>query len=399
MSERSGCRDTWSRPVAIVLARQSAERLRHGKTATATTPGGVLVAGGILLLVLLLPFMRQGHEPHTLNVDHAHPGGLHASLVGEAGYSNPAPVDPRLEMIRRYVSNPSDVCLEAGAYDRSTEQKAGLTRLFSILARSAVALDLLRQARTRDVYVCLDNGTPLLAFYYADARIVGLRAQLSEGRRVVFLAHELAHVVQHPTYSDDRGFAPTEMLLLRRIREAAAEAAATRVVWQLRKRGYPLPWYEKKATVYGDIAGAFEGAVRRDPSPDGEVQATRIAFDQWFAAPWRLGVYDRMTIERVRRILTEAAGAGPSDRELTYDLVQGIAWLDGRNYMAETEGMALDDPLYRGSLPRMGADLLEHALGRNDGPAELRKSTRTPRLCRTTRPEHVEIHPPLHGKL
>ena len=107
--------------------------------------------------------------------------------------------------------------------------------------------------------------------------VITVSAALAEGARIVFLAHELAHVPQHPDYSDDRRFAPRDLVLLRRLREAAAEAVGTRVAWELRQAGYAAAWREKRRSPYRDVAEAFAGAVARQPGggPGALTAATR----------------------------------------------------------------------------------------------------------------------------
>ncbi len=117
--------------------------------------------------------------------------------------------------------------------------------------------------------------------------MVGVSTALSEGGKLAFLAHELAHVPQHPAYSDNRYYTPDDLVLLRRVREAAAKAVATRIAWELRENGYRSAWDEKVATPYGDVARAFETAAAADRSAEGLLRATRAAFDCWFDAPWR----------------------------------------------------------------------------------------------------------------
>ena len=89
---------------------------------------------------------------------------------------------------------------------------------------------------------------------------------------------------QHPRYSNDLRFGPEAMLVMHRMREATAEAVATRVLWQLRVRGYSEPWEHKLGSAYGDIAQAFAQAMA-GAGDLAELRATRAAFDQWFGRP------------------------------------------------------------------------------------------------------------------
>ncbi len=174
-------------------------------------------------------------------------------------------------------------CLVAGRRDDTTPERAGLSRLFEILGSSPTGDAVLREAAARGVRVCIDRTTDLLAYYFASMNVVGVSWNLSEGGRIIFLAHELAHVPQHPRYSDNRYFPPEDLVLLRRMREAVAEATATRIAWELRAAGFTAAWEEKLATPYADVAQAFARSAEGQPkggAGEGLALATRAAFDQ-----------------------------------------------------------------------------------------------------------------------
>jgi hypothetical protein len=254
-------------------------------------------------------------------------------------------------------------CLPAGTSDRSTRERAELSRVFGILSRSAVGREILSAAELRNVHICIDHDTKLLAYYFADMRVVGLSSGLSQGGRIVFLAHELAHVPQHPVYSDNRYFSPGDLVLLRRMREAGAEAAATLIAWQLRQNGYAEAWDAKMNSPYKDVALAFETAFSaatggRGGDEQRELAATRAAFDRWFQAPWRLKVYDRMTVAHLERISGDRMGLVAPRRRLTHGFLRGIARLHRRDFLSEPSGHDLTDRYYSGNLaPRLAAQV------------------------------------------
>ena len=101
-------------------------------------------------------------------------------------------------------------CLPAGAADVAQAdagagaERAELSRLFEIIATSATGRAVLERARRYGVYVCIDSKTDLLAYYFAGRHMAGVNAALPQGGKIAFLAHELAHVPQHPAYSDNR---------------------------------------------------------------------------------------------------------------------------------------------------------------------------------------------------
>ncbi len=277
----------------------------------------------------------------------------------------------RLERIVGRVADATDSCLRAATINRRGTQRAELSRLFEILSSSVLGHELLKRAGREDVYICVDRDTPLLGYYRAGMRLIGLNPALNEGQKIVFLAHELAHVPQHGVYSDNRLFPPHDLILLRRVREATAEAVATRVAWQLRLGGYEAAWREKKADrFYGDIVQAFAEALGQDPRHENELAAARAAFDQWFAVIRRLDLYDRMTVDHLRRISGDHMGLVSPRRELTHWFLAGIARLDGRTRLFETAGRPLTDIHYTGKLSVRNAGLVESLLEGADSWSE-----------------------------
>lgn len=263
-----------------------------------------------------------------------------------------------------FVAGPrtAGACLRAGSTDWDTGDSAALSGLFETLGRSETGAELLRLADARGVDVCIDRQTDLLAYYFAGMRVIGVNWALSEGQRIVFLAHELAHIPQHPEYSDNRYFPAADLLLLRRLREAVAEAQATRIAWELRAGGYDLAWDEKMVTPYADVAHAFAHTAEAATGDDGLLPATRAAFDQWFAAPWRRDVYDRMTFEHLRRISADDTGLVAPRRTVTAEYLIGIGELNGRNFLAGAG--PLTDRRYTGKVSARNARRIQQLLQR-----------------------------------
>jgi hypothetical protein len=187
----------------------------------------------------------------------------------------------RSSRIAQVIPDHARACLPSGGGSRTTEAQRGIAAVAEVLAESPLGAWLLEQAATRLVLICQDPKTDLAAYYRGQMRLIGLFDRLAEPARIMFLAHELAHVPQHPRYSNDLRFGPEAVLVMHRMREATAEAVATRVLWQLRVRGRTEPWQDKLGSAYGDIAQAFARAM--DGAGElAEIRATRAAFDQWF---------------------------------------------------------------------------------------------------------------------
>ncbi len=261
-------------------------------------------------------------------------------------------------------------CLRAGEMDRSVPARAQLHRLFEVLSTSETGREIPRPARLRDVRVCVDDETDLFAYYFAGVRVVGVSAALSEGGKLALPAHELAHVPQHPVHSDNRYYPPGDLVLLRRLREAAAEAVATRIARELRETGYGAAWDERVATPYG-VASRAPSRPRPRPIEARRacLRATRAAVDCWFDAPWRLDVYDRTTLHHLARISEDPMGPVPLRSALTLSFLAGIAWLNGRNFLTRTGAPPLTGRAYAGSISGRNQARLERFLDRVTGSA------------------------------
>ena len=143
----------------------------------------------------------------------------------------------RSTRIAQVIPDHARACLPSGGGSRTTEAQRGIAAVAEVVAASPLGAWLLDQAAARLVLICQDPNTDLAAYYRGQMRLIGLFDRLADPARIMFLAHELAHVPQHPRYSNDLRFGPEAMLVMHRMREATAEAVATRVLWQLRVRG------------------------------------------------------------------------------------------------------------------------------------------------------------------
>ena len=290
------------------------------------------------------------------------PQGLSLAISPFAGL-NPR----RLENIVTTVDHAADACARIGALNRRTPQNAELSRLFEVLSHSRLASALIKLASRKQALVCIDNNTNLLAYYRAGLRLIGLRASLNEGEKIAFLAHELSHVSQHYRYSDNRYFPASDLILLRRVREATAEAIATWISWELLQAGFPEPWREKKTDhFYGDVALAFEQAWNQVPGPNRDVCAARAAFDQWFSASARLDLYDRMTVNHLQRISDDDLGLVRPRKSLTHRFLVDIARLGGRNFLTQVPGRWLTDGHYADRISDRNARILDRLLSPHD---------------------------------
>ena len=309
---------------------------------------GLLVSGSALLGLDLDPGARAGSrglaEPQAALSE----GPLPADLQRSAG-------------IQHHIGNPEAVCLALDGA-AATRQQTEIAELTAVLRRSAIGADLLETAATRDVILCLDDDTELLAYYYPGLRLIGIRQSLNWDRRIAYLAHELAHVPQHPLFSDSRYLPARDLLLLRRIREAAAEATATRVAWQLAEAGFESVWQAKRDGVYGDLAQAFEASLGGDRGLEPELRGTRAAFDRWFSKGWRLDTYDRMTLEHLARLAEDEVGLVQPRQRLTDAFLRSIGRQGGHNFLAGTEGPRLTDSFYRETLSPANAGFLESVI-------------------------------------
>lgn len=99
------------------------------------------------------------------------------------------------------------------------------------------------------------------------------------------------------------------------------------------------------------------------------MRATRAAFDRWFEAPWRLDVYDRMTLSHLARISEDAIGLVPPRYALTPSFLADIAWLNGRNFLTGTGAPPLTGRAYAGRISGRNDARLGRFLDRVTGSA------------------------------
>lgn len=357
-------------PPLHVVAPSHSHDWRHGGVA-----GRSLIFGSViwlLILVFVLAAGTIGRSPSPPDLAESANSGVNRESREHTRFRPGGMALDRIAAASNERWAVADGCLVADRLDYATSERAELSRLFATLGRSPSGAALLREAAARGVRVCIDRTTDLLAYYFASMNVVGVSWNLSEGGRIIFLAHELAHIPQHPRYSDNRYFPPEDLVLLRRMREAAAEAIATRIAWELRTADFDSAWEEKLVTPYADVAQAFARAVqdrRRGDSGgrarDGTlVMATRAAFDQWFASNWRRDVYDRMTVAHLQRIASDTMGLVPARRAITDRFLVRIGWirigrLGGENFLAKSTGRSLTDAYYAGNLSVENARQIE----------------------------------------
>jgi len=297
-----------------------------------------------------------------------------AAAVGSGSPATPAAernggaeIDAVLEPWRRIrvahlIPDHAQTCLPAATSATATPAQEEIATSLDLMTQSSIGAWLVDQASFRTVLVCHDPNTHLAAYYRAQVRLIGVLTRLPDPAKIMFLAHELAHVLQHPEFSNDRRLGPAAMLLMHRVREAAAEAIATRVLWQLRARGYEEFWDYKLRSAYGDIAHAFAGVIGDRGGERAELRATRAAFDQWFERAERVRQYDDHMLNHIERSLRDHRGPSVQSRRLTDEFLRGIGRHAGATFLPAGTGPPLTDPYYAGGLSPDNAARLEAIL-------------------------------------
>ncbi|MGI9490629.1 MAG: DUF6782 family putative metallopeptidase [Geminicoccaceae bacterium] len=250
-----------------------------------------------------------------------------------------------------------------------TEAQRQLEATLQQIRQSDIGDWLVQFAAARKVTICLDHATRLEAHYRSHLGLLGLSARLGPAGRVVFLAHELAHVPQHPQFSNNRRFSPRDMLLLQQVREAAAEAIATRVLWQLSQKGISAPWQAKLTTAYHDIAESFERAMDDGEGVADELWATRSAFHHWFDADWRREIYDDLMFKTLARIADDPIGLIPTSRQLSDGYLRGVADYAGQSFLIRGDGQTLIRKFRTRGLPADGQARLDAILAKTKNKA------------------------------
>ncbi len=301
------------------------------------------------------------------------PGVARAGGASVAALPSRGPTE-RDRRIRALIPDAGRNCLDVDAAPVTAAQRE-LAAAIEAVRRSETGARLVAIAAARRVTVCLDRSTELEAHYRSYLGLLGLNVRLDPAGRIVFLAHELAHVPQHPRFSNDRQFSPMDMLLLQRAREAAAEAVATQVLWQLRELGIEAPWWSKLTTAYRDIAEAFEDGMSVDRLGAGEGEAARSAFFRWFDADWRLDIYDELMLKTLARIAADRIGLVPTSRHLSDGYLRDVAGHAGESFLREGDGALLLERYRIETLSAASQARLETILGSAAGDAAQPKLT------------------------
>lgn len=270
---------------------------------------------------------------------------------------------PRSTRIAQIIPDHARACLPSGGGSRTTDAQRRIAAVADVMAESPLGAWLLDEAAARLVLICQDPNTDLAAYYRSQMRLIGLFERLADPAKIMFLAHELAHVPQHPRFSNDLRFGPEAVLVVHRMREATAEAVATRVLWQLRARGRTEPWQYKLASAYGDIAQAFARAMDGDGEL-AELRATRAAFDQWFGRPGRVHSYDARILAHIARVGNRRPSLVRKTRHLTEEFLRGIGWYGGATFLPPGDGPMLTGSHYTRGLSDRNAAQLQAILER-----------------------------------
>lgn len=185
-----------------------------------------------------------------------------------------------------------DLCLLPPYQRTTTDAQRMLLGLVSDIEALAPGDDpLLANLRTRGTAICVeDRPSVARGSYEVESNLIELRADLDEGAKLLILIHELRHLDQY-----GRGFCPSsdydmgEMTRFTFMVEADAQAIATYYAWRLAEAGKPKAFEAMRAMPeYADVGASFERAIAEGAEPE---IAVAVAFDRWFASPWRVETY------------------------------------------------------------------------------------------------------------
>ncbi|MEO0392028.1 MAG: DUF6782 family putative metallopeptidase [Pseudomonadota bacterium] len=124
-----------------------------------------------------------------------------------------------------------------------------------------------------------------------------------------FAAHELGHVAQHRQSGPDYGrwslrYRLMHQIMATRHYEAAADAVAVDVAWQLKDAGKPEMWQ----VLHGDphdahLAQAYARSIAKNPDNAVNGKARRAVHDAWFKDPLAVLHYDQVVLDNTRTVL------------------------------------------------------------------------------------------------
>jgi hypothetical protein len=131
----------------------------------------------------------------------------------------------RSARIAQVIPDHARVCLPSAGGVLGTDAQRAIAASVAVMAESPLGAWLIDEAAARLVLICQDPYTDLAAYYRSQMRLIGLFERLPDPAKIMFLAHELAHVPQHPRFSNDLRFGAHAVLVVHRMRPPRAMAA------------------------------------------------------------------------------------------------------------------------------------------------------------------------------
>lgn len=277
------------------------------------------------------------------------PSSVYALGPG-AGLVEPKRPYHYFENFERFVGDldPMQSCLTIGRRASDTPERKHLSKLLELISKSQAGRQLLWWTGARGTLVCLVPDIPEYALYLSGRALIVINEDIGLGRQLAFLAHELAHAPQHPMFSDNRYFPIEDQILLRRAREAAAEAWASVVAWELKEQGFEAAWMDKAETGYRSILMAFKDAMKlHDGKKDAIWRGAAAAYAAWFQSRPLLGSYDEQSVNNIQRISGDWMGLVPPRQWVTHEFLSLLGWNGQLNFLDLGTNGPLDGPFYR----------------------------------------------------
>lgn len=172
--------------------------------------------------------------------------------------------------------------------------------------------------------------------YYPEQNLITLNPNHPKMVLVVNLIRELRRSWQHVRGNlvNPLNYQPDEAILLNRAQHADATMMYVRIAWELKLNGNNTLWDHLLATSNSDIARGFEMRARSDFRSLNNGDASRAAYDMWFAEE-RMKFHDKRIIHQM--LLDDKSDDHFEDgiHTLSGQMLYAVADMPhGRNYLS-----------------------------------------------------------------
>ena len=251
-----------------------------------------------------------------------------------------------------------NVC-ENSAY-HFTGHEDGVDKAIDILLQSRTAKALFDFAHEKTVYF-VESHQEKSARYDSESKIILINPDLGLVEKTILAVRELRRHWQHRqgVMIHPLTFHPDHAILINRAQQADLTIAMIRTGWELHLAGHRQVWDYIENSDFGDLGRAFAKEAFTDFRSMNTGKASLAVFERWFMSD-RCRHQDKKLIQEM---LVDHQGYVfqnmDSSRMVSIDLISALgAQPFGKNYLASSARMIVEDPVFTEVRDRSNANFL-----------------------------------------